>query len=45
MKAIKFAFTSQHSIDEVFQKANEKKEVSEEDVRALKRRINVYHVT
>ena len=44
MKATKFAFTSQHSIDEVFEKAIEKKEVSKEDVRALKRRISMYHI-
>lgn len=45
MKATRFAFTSQHSVEKVFERAMEKGDVSKEDVKALKRRINVFHIT
>lgn len=45
LKATRFAFTSQHSIEEVFAKSIEREEMTEEDVRALKRRIEEVQIT
>lgn len=44
LRATHFAFTSQHSIDEIFKKGVEKGELSLSDIKALKRRILVMHV-